>query len=227
MPAIDFHVHLTPPDIAADWEKYAVNERYFSLLSHSRNNKFAQAPELIIALDAAGIGKAVVFGFAFTDIGLCRYVNDYVIESIRQYPDRLIGFMVVPPACNTGVEAEMRRCHEAGLRGVGELFPEGQGFDIADERQTAALAGVCSERRLPVLLHANEPVGHEYPGKTKTSLRAFEQFIAHNPGLKIILAHWGGGLFFYESMPEIRKMCRNVYYDTAATPLLYGPAIFR
>ena len=223
---IDSHVHVTPEDISANWHRYAEKEPYFSLLSHSRINKYASAQDVIQALDMDGFDKAVVFGFAFTDIGLCRYVNDYVIESIKQYPDRLIGFMVAPPG-SRGFEKEIERCHKAGLRGLGELFPEGQGFDIADAHRTSALAEVCTEFNLPVLIHANEPVGHYYPGKTNTGLRALEQFIENNADLKIVLAHWGGGLFFYETMGEVRKKCRNVYYDTAATPLLYSPDIYR
>jgi predicted TIM-barrel fold metal-dependent hydrolase len=205
---------------------YAGKEPYFSLLSYGAKNKFAGAPDVVEALDAAGFDAAVVFGFAFTDIGLCRYVNDYVIESVKQYPGRLIGFAVAPPCC-AGFEYEIERCRNAGLRGVGELFPEGQGFDIGNARQTAAMAAVCTEFNLPVLIHANEPVGHDYPGKSKTGIALMEKFITHNAGLKIVLAHWGGGLLFYEAMPEMRQKCRNVYYDTAATPLLYEPGIFR
>lgn len=222
---IDFHVHITQPEISANWRRYAEKEPYFSALSHSPINKFASAPEVINALEASGFDKAVVFGFAFRDTGLCRYVNDYVIESIKQYPEKFIGFMAVPPG-GKECEQEILRCYAAGLRGIGELFPEGQGFNIDDARQTAALAAVCAELRLPVLIHANEPVGHEYPGKTKTSLRSIEQFIANNASLEIVLAHWGGGLLFYESMPEMRKKCLNVYYDTAASPLLYDSRVF-
>jgi len=46
-------------------------------------------------------------------------------------------------------------------------------------------------------------------------------------GIKIILAHWGGGLFFYELMPEIAAMCQEVYYDTAASPFLYNKRIYQ
>jgi predicted TIM-barrel fold metal-dependent hydrolase len=221
---IDFHVHVTPPDISANWRRYAEKEPYWRLLSQSPQNKFTDAAGVLPALDAAGFDRAVIFGFGFKDMGLCRYVNDYVIEEVKKYPERLIGFMSVSP--NSGeLEAEIDRCHRAGLRGIGEIFPEGQDFDI--EARTMTLSGICKERGLPLIIHANEPVGHDYAGKTKTSLRQFERFIENNPGLDIVLAHWGGGLMFYETMPELRKKCRNVYYDTAATPFLYDPCIYR
>ena len=41
-----------------------------------------------------------------------------------------------------------------------------------------------------------------------------------------MLAHWGGGLPFYELMPEVAKGMANVYYDTAASPYLYSKRIY-
>jgi len=46
------------------------------------------------------------------------------------------------------------------------------------------------------------------------------------PGLPVLLAHWGGGLLFYELMPEVAKALTNVYYDTAASPFLYSKRIY-
>ena len=48
-----------------------------------------------------------------------------------------------------------------------------------------------------------------------------------HPEATLVLAHWGGGLPFYELMPEARETLRNVYYDTAASLYLYDDAIFR
>jgi predicted TIM-barrel fold metal-dependent hydrolase len=46
------------------------------------------------------------------------------------------------------------------------------------------------------------------------------------PGLKIVFAHLGGGLFLFETMPEVRKALANVCYDTAAVPYLYGADVY-
>jgi hypothetical protein len=42
----------------------------------------------------------------------------------------------------------------------------------------------------------------------------------------LILAHWGGGFFFYELMPEVARAAQRVFYDTAASPFLYRPQIY-
>jgi len=223
---IDFHVHVTPPEISANWRKYADKEPYFALLAQNPHNKYACAEEVIAMLDESRFEKAVVFGFAFRDMGLCRLVNDYVIEKARQFPERLIGFMSVAPNY-TGLEKEIDRCHSAGLKGIGEIYPDGQGITIDNKEETRALTGACIERNLPLIVHTNEPVGHTYIGKNNIGLPQIERFIANSQGLQVILAHWGGGILFYETMPELREQFNTVYYDTAATPFLYREDIYR
>jgi predicted TIM-barrel fold metal-dependent hydrolase len=223
---IDFHVHATPPEIIKNWQKYAKKEKYFSLLSKNPHNKYACAEDIVAALDESGFDRAVVFGFAFKDQGLCRLVNDYVIEKTGHHSGRLTGFISVSPNAK-GAEKEIDRCFAAGLRGIGELYPDGQGFNIDNEKETRAVTGACMERSIPLILHVNEPVGHEYIGKNNIPLKKIEQFVNNSQKLKIILAHFGGGIFFYETMKEIKEKFRNVYYDTAAVPFLYDSRVYR
>lgn len=219
-------MHITPPDIIKDWRRIAEKEDYFKLLSESPVNKFATAEDIVEELDRSRVDKAVIFGFGFKDMGLCKYVNDYVIESVKKYPDKLIGYMSIIPK-SKDLEKEMDRCMDKGLCGVGELFPYGQEFDITNPVEMKNLAHLSIERDLPVMLHVNEPVGHYYAGKTDTTPVKASEFAANFPDLKVIFAHWGGGLIFYEMMPEIRAQNKNVYYDIAATPFLYDKAIYR
>jgi hypothetical protein len=45
---------------------------------------------------------------------------------------------------------------------------------------------------------------------------------------KIVLAHWGGGLFFYSLLKkEVKQRLKHVYFDTAASPYLYDPKVYR
>jgi predicted TIM-barrel fold metal-dependent hydrolase len=77
------------------------------------------------------------------------------------------------------------------------------------------------------MCHTSEPVGHRYPGKGYAHPQEILAAIEHDPIQNWVLAHWGGGLPFYELMPEVRLACTNVTYDCAATSYLYDPAIFR
>ncbi len=83
------------------------------------------------------------------------------------------------------------------------------------------------EKKLPVLIHYNEPLGHPYPGKGKVGLRQMQTLLQILQGVKVILAHMGGGFFFYELMPEVAAICQEVYYDTAAVPFIYDKRVYK
>ena len=201
----------------------------------------ATADEAVAQMDAAGVDSSVIFGFSFKDQGLCRMINDYVLEAVREYPGRLAGLACVSPD-GQGAVAELERCLDAGLHGCGELMPDGQGFGEAwvgagggagvggpgarSRAGFAAVARCLEERDLPLLMHANEPVGHHYPGKGSFTPEACFAMAQAHPGLTIVLAHMGGGLFLYELMPEVRRTLARVYYDTSAVPHLYGPEVY-
>jgi hypothetical protein len=111
--------------------------------------------------------------------------------------------------------------------GVGELFPDGQVFDITDERQTWRLAAACRDAGMFLMLHTAEQVGHDYPGKGTAGPKEAAAFCLNHPGLAVVFAHMGGGLWQYEMMAEMKICLQNAWYDTAAVPFLYDAAIFR
>ncbi len=223
---IDCHVHVYPPEIIRDAAVIGKNEPYFELLSTGKVHKWATAEDVIAAMDRDGIDVSWIFGFAFKDPGLCALCNEYVIEAVRKYPTRLKGLAVVPP-CAHGAGNEIARCREQGLVGVGEIFPGGQDFDISDVRQTWRLAGAVAEAGMFLLVHSAEPVGHDYPGKGNTGPREAAEFCLHHPEVEVVFAHFGGGLWMYELMPEMQLALSNAYYDSAAWPWLYEPSLLR
>jgi predicted TIM-barrel fold metal-dependent hydrolase len=76
------------------------------------------------------------------------------------------------------------------------------------------------------MVHASEPVGHEYKGKGRFTPEACIALAKTYQGLTIVLSHMGGGVFLYELMPEVRSMLADVLYDTAAVPYLYDPKVY-
>lgn len=223
---IDFHVHLFPPEVMANREHFLAKDAWFNLLYANPKAAMATAEDLIQAMDEAGVDKAVVFGFSWCDEGLCIETNDYTLEALRRYPDRLIGFCNVNPATGEHAVREIRRCVEAGMCGIGELMPNGQGFSLDDTELMAPIAAAARTYNIPIMTHTSEPVGHDYCGKGTVSPRAVYRFVQAFPEMTLVCSHWGGGLPFYELMPEVRRALRNVYYDTAASPLLYEEQIF-
>jgi hypothetical protein len=97
---------------------------------------------------------------------------------------------------------------------------------LNDEELMSPLVKYAVKRGMVFLFHASEPVGHIYAGKGGMTPGIMYSFIERHPDLKVILAHFGGGLAFYEVMPEVSGVLSNTYYDTAAAPLLYSPQIY-
>ena len=224
MSVIDFHTHIFTPELSARRETYLQRDAWFGQLYADPRASMASAEELVAEMDRSGVDVAVAFGFAWADQGLCRAANDYVLEAVSRWPQRLVGFAVVNPAA-PGALAELERCVAAGLRGLGELMPDGQGYSLDDPRLDELLAHMALWRR-PTLIHAGEPIGHPYPGKSKSTLQPFYELARRHPTATLVAAHWGGGLVFYELMPKVRQVLRNVYYDTAASLYLYQDDIF-
>ncbi|MEE9520825.1 MAG: amidohydrolase family protein, partial [Dehalococcoidales bacterium] len=148
------------------------------------------------------------------------------LESVARYPKRLIGFCAVQPNSYDAAIAEIERCAEGGIRGVGEMRPDMQLFDLVDEVLMEPFVEVLKKHKLILLTHASEPVGHDYPGKGAITPDMLYPFITSFPDLTIVCAHWGGGLPFYALMPEVAKVMSNVFFDTAASPLLYSPQVY-
>lgn len=219
---IDAHAHIYPPEVIRNASEIGKRERYFARLTESSVHKWSTAEDIVLKMDEHGVAMSWIFGFAFSDLGLCTLCNDYIIETMKRYPGRFIGLAVVPPL-SRGAEAEILRCRKSGLSGVGELFPQGQNFDITDARQTWRLAGLLHELKMFLVVHSAEPVGHEYPGKGTIGPREAAEFCSNHPEVRVVFAHFGGGLWMYELMPEMKLTLSNAYYDSAAWPWLYGP----
>lgn len=224
-PVIDVHVHVSSPELIAGREAYLERDEWFRLLYENPKSRLVTYEQILSEMDAAGVDRSVIFGFAFRDQGLCREANDCVIDAVRAHPDRLTGFACVSPEVPGAVQ-ELERCLDSGLAGCGELFPDGQQFDLVGSPGLDLIAEVLKERGLPLNLHANEPVGHPYPGKGDNTPGPCYEFAHRHPELDIILAHMGGGLFFYELMTEVRATLARVYYDTSAVPYLYRRDVY-
>jgi predicted TIM-barrel fold metal-dependent hydrolase len=223
---IDFHTHVVPPKIREKRDKYLGRDACFSLLYAEPEAKLATAEEVIASMDEHGIDRSVILNLGWVSHELCVETNDYILEATARYPKRLIGFCAIQPSAGEKALKELERCARNGAKGVGEMRPDIQGFDLKDGKIMKPIIEMLMEHDLIFLTHASEPVGHQYSGKGTITPEVIYPFVASCPDLKLVCAHWGGGLPFYALMPEVEKMLSNVYFDTAATPFLYQPQIF-
>jgi predicted TIM-barrel fold metal-dependent hydrolase len=224
---IDFHTHIFPKAIRENRQKYFPNESAFKLLYSSSGSKLVGATEIVASMDDQGVDKSVVFGFPWKTKETFQAQNDYVMEVVARYPDRLVGLCCFDPSHREAVP-ETERCIEGGLSGIGEIAFYESGIDDTALDKLSPLMEICRDTDLPFLIHTNEPVGHIYPGKTPNTLKQIYDLIKKFPGNKIVLAHWGGGIFFFNLLKkDVKERLENVYFDTAASPFLYDPRIYR
>ena len=223
---IDFHTHIVSPRIKKNREKYIDSDSCFAILYSEKKAKLATAEELIDSMDRDGIDVSVVLNIGWTTHELCVETNDYILESISRYPQRLVGFCSVQPRSLKSALDEIERCARGGIKGVGEMRPDMQLLDLTDDEIIMPLIEVVSRHNMIFLTHASEPVGHSYPGKGAVTPELLYSFITRYPDITLICAHWGGGLPFYALMPEVKQAMSKVYFDTAASPFLYSPQIY-
>ena len=228
---IDAHIHMYPPEVYQDplaWARRA-DEPYWAELVADRPERpsiqgWASVERLLSDMDRAGVDRVVMQGMYWQHLETCIAQNDWYIRWCRQHPDRLIGFGVVQPKAGGRALDEVRRIADAGLRGLGEMLPYAQGYSMRDP-DFLRVVELLIDMDMPLCLHVSEPVGRVYPGKSPMPLGDYTWLAAEYPQLKLILAHWGGLLPFYELMKGMDL--KNVYYDTAATPLLYRSEVYR
>ncbi len=184
------------------------------------------AEDLIASMDESGIDRSVICGFPWDQPDLCSFHNHYLMESASRYPDRLIVFVSLLFSNPDWSGKELDRAVKGGASGVGEIAFYRDEMTSQDIHSMKPILTRMERQGIPLLLHTNETIGHSYPGKGKTPLERFYELILSHPNLPIILGHWGGGLPFYELMPEVAKVMVNVYYDTAASPFIYSKKVY-
>jgi predicted TIM-barrel fold metal-dependent hydrolase len=223
---IDFHTHIFPPWLRERRDEYIKRDPCFSLLYSQPKARLATVEELVAGMDEAGIDLSVVLNIGWVSHELCVKTNDYILDSVSRYPTRLVGFCAVQPRAGDAAIAELERCAKAGAKGIGELRSDVQGFNLTDKKIMKPLVDAALKHDLIFLTHSSEPVGHEYSGKGSITPDILYSLITGFPNLRLVCAHWGGGLPFYALMPEVAKALADVFFDTAATVFLYKPEIF-
>lgn len=225
-PIVDCHVHVFPEEFRRRRQDLCQRDQGFQSIYGDPRAKMVTAEEVLEEFEKVGICHGVVFGFPWRDEGLCRAHNDYIAEISNSPGGKLVGLGCLSPASGRKGMKEAARCLEMGLKGIGEIalyHARGSlfsGFFMS-------LAELLVWHGVPLVLHVTESVGHVYPGKDRTDLEELYRWILAHQELDLVLAHWGGGILFYELMPEVRKAFKKVRYDTAASPFLYTPEIYK
>lgn len=222
---IDFHTHLFPDRVRGEREEFC-DDAGFRALYADRRSRMASPEELLASMKECGVDVSVAMAFPWCGVERCLAHNRYLAGVSAASGGRIVAFGAVP-ACDPGAideaAAEMR---QMGLRGIGEiaLYARSSGNH---NLYLETLFDRAEKYNLALCLHVNEPVGHDYPGKCAQDFTALYRMLEGWGGPPVVLSHWGGGMLFYELMPEVSQALAGVYYDTAASPFLYRNDVYR
>lgn len=178
-------------------------------------NRYRKAYETIVNVDAhlqymdsAGIDAAILSTGAFTPNGheFCRTCNDGYSEVIRKYPDRFKGMVHIYPLDGEKNLDEIKRgVEELGLWGL--ALATSYGNTTIDSPIMDPFWEIALKYGMPVYIHPTVRInlwgGERYDLYTTMSReydisKAFVEMLygvlPRFPELKVIMAHFGGGL---------------------------------
>jgi predicted TIM-barrel fold metal-dependent hydrolase len=227
---IDCHTHCFPESVQTnprEWAKARGEPHWANLvapLDRPTIQDWSTPATMLRHMDQAGVQQAVLLGWYWQNESTCRWHNAEIAKWVAHAPDRFIGFATIYP--NKNSFSQLHQAKELGLRGVGELHIGVQDLNVRSEGWVQ-LAEFCTQNNWPINLHVTEAAGKQPPHSVPTPLKEICDLAASAPQLKIILAHWGGGLHRVETDPKLQNILKNVYYDCSASPLLYDSTIFK
>lgn len=221
---IDFHTHIFPEDVLTSRDIY-LDDPGFKLLYSSEKSVVTDHAGLADYIFQNRLSGAAAMSFPWYEEKHCLRQNEYMASIAGR--NNLYPYGMIPSGGTKSVRSYAEEIKGSGLYGIGEIAFYNGGMTESNVKFLRELLEASVEFSLPVCLHLNEPVGHQYPGKYEPSLSVVYELIKSVPDAAVILSHWGGGMLFYELMPEVRETLKNVYYDTAASPYLYRSDIYR
>ncbi len=200
MEYIDTHAHIYPDAIAVKASQ-SISDFY-----HIPMEADGKLSTLLRRGREAGIGRHLVHSVGITPERV-KHINDYLMRTAAEYPERLIGFGTMHPYL-PDVGAELARVKAGGLHGI-KIHPDFQHFCL-DEEKAIAMFRLMAEMNLPVLVHTGDSrFPYSEPGRMAYALKAV-------PELRAICAHLGGWSVWNEAWKELADL-PNVWVDTSSS----------
>src|SRR5918999_3167185 len=77
---VDAHTHVFTPEVVRERAPYVGRDLWFEHLYADPRALLIAGDDLLASMEAAGIAQAVLCGFPWHDLGICREHNDYLAE---------------------------------------------------------------------------------------------------------------------------------------------------
>jgi len=197
---IDCHAHIYPDNIAL--KAAASIGKFYDISMHLDGT----LQTLLKKGDEAGISRFLVHSVAVT-WERAQQINDYLMQTVRAHPDRLIGFGTLHPD-HPDTRSELKRIKAGGLQGI-KLHPDFQRFHL-DDPKAIALFEPLADLSMPLLTPTGDTrFPYSEPARMSRALKAV-------PNLKVICAHFGGWSIWEEGWKELAGH-PNVWVDCSSS----------
>ncbi len=174
--------------------------------------------KLVNWMKAAGITKAVAMGQDMTRIWNTTFGEDYLLESVKKYPDFLTGLASTEPLDKAnrlnreGLDYIEKALTEHGLKGV--LFTPPYGQFYSNDKTIYPFYELIDSKHAVCQYHHSAQMGPAILAPTKyANMFLLNDVIVDFPNMKIVVEHigypWSEHLFILMANDE------NVYTDLA------------
>jgi predicted TIM-barrel fold metal-dependent hydrolase len=146
-----------------------------------------------------------------------RECNDDVLDAMRRYPGRILGYCYICPGYRESID-EIDRCLDQGMIGI-KLYNQ---YKIWDPAAHPVIEKAIAES-VPILMHAGYPTTAEEWAKQPNMSHAgdFVQAARLYPEALLIEAHIGGGGDWEWAIKQLRD-APSVYLDTSGSVIDEG-----
>ncbi len=195
--------------------------------------------ELVAALDSAGVQRAVVLSDAFfypsrslpsafgetatrrqADV---RAENEWVLQQVRPFLDRLIPFCSFSPLEDYAL-AELEYCAARGFKGL-KLHLDESRVDLKNRGHVAKVREVfaaANRLRLPIVVHVGNNQGSSSDNRHNVET-LINEIAAAAPEIIVQIAHlWGGQEYspsalaaYSDAVSSSNPATKNLYFDVA------------
>ncbi len=207
---IDAHAHICPDKIAAASAKVFFERNNWAWIYDGK------VGTLLRLMDENAVSKAIIVNVVVNP-DLVSKSNDFTASRVKEFPDRLMGFVFMHPDCKDA-PGELERCVKTqcfkAIKINGSLlrfFPE-------DERMLR-IYEKAMELGVPIMTHCGPNVENFFKDPEEIKERQFAEpkawvpVLKRFPNLKLILAHFAGSTHYYRDALEVLEEFPEVLVD--------------
>jgi len=210
---IDFEHHYIPSELGRRFGLDPTKKEAVKTRDATVHSQLFDLDAQITDMDRVGIDVAVqscILGWD-TTLENCQLINDCTARSQKDYPGRFVGLAHAPVMEDAGLRELERAIGELGLKGV-TISSQVNGLSL-DAKEFTPLYELMSKLGAPIFVHpALAPKGYSLMNDYQLPVILTREFdlgvavtrliaggvIERYPDLKLVFAHFGGGLAGYK-----------------------------